>query len=118
MTVDFNSLPPEQQEAVMASPMSQDELQRLAALEAEMKTSHAKQLRAELNQGEALAELKDHPRMLWQRDPIFRTKSGGWHKGRSWDRYVVRHNLAESGKEADRLIAQWKQREMFRAIDS
>ena len=118
MTVDFNSLPPEQQEAVMASPMSQDELNRLAALEEEMKAAYLKQLRAELNQGKALAVLKDHPRLLWQRDPMFRTKSGGWHKRRSWDRYVVSHNLAESGKEADRLIAQWKQREMFRAIDS
>lgn len=118
MTVDFNSLPPEQQEAVLASPMSQDELNRLAALEAEMKESFVKQLKAELDAGEALAHLKDHPRMLWQRDPMFRTKSGGWHKRRSWDRYVVAHNLAESGKDADRLIDQWRQREMFRAIDS
>lgn len=116
--VVFDSLPPEQQEAALASPMSQQELNRLAALEEEMKAACLKQLRAELNQGEALAELKDHPRLLWQRDPMFRTKSGGWHKRRSWDRYVVNHNLAESGKEADRLIAQWKQREVFRAIDS
>ena len=117
MEIVFESLPPEQQEAVFASPMSQDELQRLDALEAQMKESFAKQLRAELNQGEALAELKDHPRMLWQRDPMFRTKSGGWKKRRSWDRYVQAHNLAESGKEADRLIAQWRQREMFRSLD-
>ena len=118
MTIVFDSLPPEQQQAVLDSPMSQDELDRLDALEAKMKTSFIEQLKAELEAGEALAKLKDHPRRLWQRDPMFRTKSGGWRKRRSWDQYVAAHNLAESGKEADRLIDQWRQREMFRAVDN
>ena len=117
-TVDYDSLPPEQQEAVLASPMSQSELDRLAVLEAELAESFRKQLKAELVQGEALAELKDHPRMLWQRSDMFRTKSGGWKKRRSWDAFVVANDLAESGADADRLIAQWKQREMFRALDN
>ena len=98
--------------------MSQAELDRLAALEAELTESHKRQLKAELIQGEALAGLKDHPKLLWQRSAMFRTKTGGWKKRRSWDAFVVAHDLAESGKEADRLIAQWKQREMFRAIDN
>jgi len=118
MTVDFNSLPSEQQEAVLASPMSQDELNRLAAVEAKSTNAFVKQLKAELEKGEALAEIKEHPGMLWQRDPMFRTKSGGWKKRRSWNQYVVANNLADSGKEADRLIHLWKQREMFRAVDS
>ena len=117
-SIDFDSLPLEQQESFLASPMSQTELDRLAALELEMTESHKCKLKAELDQGEVLAELKDHPKLLWQRSDMFRTKTGGWKKRRSWDAYVVANNLAESGKDADRLIAQWKQREMFRAIDN
>ena len=117
-TVEFNTLPSEQQEAFLASPMSSDELDRLAILQEQMTASHKEQLKAELEQGQALSELKDHPKLLWQRSDMFRNKSGGWKKRRSWDAYVVANNLAESGPEANRLIAQWKQRELFRAIDN
>ena len=117
-SIDFDSLPPEQQKSFLASPMSQAELDRLAALEAQLAASCKAQLKAELVLGEELARLKDHPKLLWQRSDMFRTKTGGWKKRRNWDAYVVANNLAESGKDADRLIAQWKQREMFRAIDN
>ena len=116
--IDFDSLPPEQQEAVLASPMSQDELDRLAEIEEEMTAAFKEQLKAELEHGQALSELKDNPKLLWQRSDMFRTKSGGWKKRRSWYAYVVANNLAESGKEADRLIAQWKRQEILRPVDN
>lgn len=114
--IEFVSLPAEQQATFMASPMSKAELDRLVALQDQGAVSFKEQLKAELETGQALAELKVHPNLLWQRSNMFRTKSGGWKKRRSWFAYVVKNNLAESGEEADRLIAQWKMHEMFCAI--
>ena len=117
-STDFDSLPPEQQEAFLASPMSQRELDGLAILERQLVASFKVQLKAELEVGKALAELKDHPKLLWQRSDMFKTKTGRWKKRRDWGAYVLANGLAESVAEADRLIAQWKQREMFRALDT
>ena len=116
-SIDFDSLPPEQQDSFLASPMSQAELDRLEILEAQLAASHKAQLKAELVIGEALAELKDHPKHLWQRDDIFRTKTGRWKKRRDWGAYVLANGLAESVAEADRLIAQWKQFKMFDSLN-
>ena len=116
-SIDFDSLPLEQQESFLASPMSQAELDRLAICEAQLVASHKAQLKAELVIGEALAELKNHPKLLWQRSDIFRTKTGRWKKRRNWGTYVLANGLAESVAEADRLIAQWKQFKMFDSLD-
>jgi hypothetical protein len=106
--IDLSSLTEGQLTDLLASPMSELELRRLASLEAELRDACLEQYRAELQQGQALLELRDHPRLLWQRDPMFKTKAGGWVKTRSWDRFVRHHELAESGTDADRLIAQWQ----------
>ena len=117
-SIDFDSLPPEQQESFLASPMSQAELDRLAICEAELVASFKHQLKAELEIGKALAELKDHPKLLWQRSDMFKTKTGRWKKRRDWGAYVLANGLAESVAEADRLIAQWKQFNMFESVRS
>lgn len=105
--VDVSSLTEAQLADWLDSPMSELELRRLAALEADLRDACLEQYRAELQQGQALQELRDHPRLLWQRDAMFKTKAGGWVKTRSWDRFVKHHELAESGRDADRLISQW-----------
>ena len=117
-SIDFDSLPPEQQESFLASPMSQAELDSLEILEAQMVAASKSQLKAELDIGKALAELKDHPKHLWQRDNMFRTKTGRWKKKRDWGAFVLANGLAESVAEADRLIAQWKQFKMFESVRS
>ena len=114
--LDLGSLTGAQLETFLESPMSQAEIDRLATLEAEMTAAFKAQLQAELEQGEALAELKGHPRLLWQRDPMFQTKSGGWKKTRSWDSFVKQQGLAESGKEADRLIDQWRRHQLLAGL--
>jgi hypothetical protein len=105
--LDLSSLTGAQLDVFIESPMSQAELDRLAQLEAEMVAAHREQLKAELEQGKHFHRLKTHPRLLWQRDEIFKNKRGDWKKTRKWDTFVKHYSLAESGKEADRLIAQW-----------
>jgi hypothetical protein len=105
--IDASSLTDQQISDWFASPMTSRELERLAQLQAEMRLQAVAAYKAELQQGEALAELKSDPRLLWQRDEIFQTKRGGWKKTRSWHAFVTHHQLAESGKDADRLIDQW-----------
>ena len=90
------------------SPMSAMELERLDALESRAEFAFRQQFKAELELGKHFDELKHYPRMLWQRSDVFRTKAGGWKKSRKWHDYVVANGLAESGKEADRLIQLWR----------
>ena len=90
------------------SPMSDAEMERLKRCEERITKAFREQLKSEIELGQILDELKHHPRMLWQRDQMFRTKAGGWKKRRDWHQFVVAHDLAESGKEADRLIRLWR----------
>ena len=106
--LDVASLQGDQLYQFMLSPISEAELQRKAEIEQISKQASTDLARLELQRGEALAHLRDHPQQLWQRDEMFRTKRGGWKKNRSWHSYVVAHNLAESGKEADQLIENWR----------
>ena len=94
------------------SPMTDIELAQLDAVEARAELAFMRLLKAEIEQGERLNELKHHPRMLWQRYQMFRTKAGGWKKRRNWHQFVVAHELAESGVEADRLIQLWRDHRM------
>ena len=94
------------------SPMTAFELAQLDEVEARAELAFLKQLKAEVEQGRRLDELKHHPRLLWQRDQMFRTKAGGWKKRRNWHQFVVAHELAESGAEADRLIRLWRDHRM------
>ena len=98
------------------SPMSIGEAERLGELEAGLELAFQEQFKAEIRHGETLDELKHHPRMLWQRDEMFRTKAGGWKKRRDWGQYVVARGLAESGKEADRLIQLWRDHQMHLSV--
>ena len=98
------------------SPMSEKELARLADLERQLADAFREQLKAEIEHGRTLAEHKDHPRKLWQRDAMFRTKAGGWKKRRDWHQYVVAHGLADSGKEADRLIQLWRDHQLHTSL--
>ena len=94
------------------SPMTAAEVERRKAAEARLKVAFHEQLKAEIRLGEHLDELKHHPRMLWQRDEMFRTKAGGWKKRRDWNQFVVANGLAESGKDADRMIQLWRDHQM------
>ena len=94
------------------SPMTAFELAQLDEVEARAELAFLQQLKAEVVQGRRLDELKHHPRLLWQRDQMFRTKAGGWKKRRNWHQFVVAHELAESGAEADRLIRLWRDHRM------
>jgi len=97
------------------SPMDAGEVEILRAAEARMASAYREHLKAEIRQGLLLDDLKHHPRLLWQRDEMFRTKNGGWKKKRDWHQFVVQNNLAESGKEADRLIQLWRDHQMHLA---
>jgi len=90
------------------SPMSDYEMERLKRCEEGMKKAFREELKAEIKHGEILDELKHHPRMLWQRSDMFRTRAGGWKKYRKWHDFVLAKNLAESGQVADRLIQLWR----------
>ena len=90
------------------SPMSDAEMERLKRCEEGMKNAFRELFKSEIEHGQILDELKHHPRMLWQRDQMFLTKAGGWKKRRDWHQFVVAHDLAESGEEADRLIQLWR----------
>ena len=105
--VDISSLTDEQLLGWESSPMSEHELAQLDRLERGLHDASLGQYAAELQQGKSLLELKHHPRCLWQRDEMFRTKTGGWQRRRSWDAFVKAYELADSGADADRLIAQW-----------
>ena len=94
------------------SPMTAFELAQLDEVEARAELAFLQQLKAEVEQGRRLDELKHHPRLLWQRDQMFRTKAGGWKKRRNWHQFVVAHELADSGAEADRLIRLWRDHRM------
>lgn len=99
--------------AVMADllrqPMEWAETCQLDRLEGRLVAATAAEQRAELKQGRLLAELKTDPRQLWQRCSLFRRRDGkGWKKARNWHDYIVSRRLAESGREADRLIALWE----------
>ena len=106
--LDAASLQGDQLDQFMLSPMSTEELGALSAIGRQMRQASIERRRFEMEQGKALAHLRDHPQQLWQRDEMFRTKRGGWKKNRSWHSYVVAHSLAESGKEADQLIENWR----------
>jgi hypothetical protein len=106
--VDARSLTPEPLPDQLARPMAPAELQRFEQAEARLREAILGELRAELELGRHLAELKRHPRMLWQRDPMLQT-ARGWRKVRSWHAYVKAQGMAESGKEADQLIRRWDQ---------
>ena len=94
------------------SPMTAAELAQLDSVHARTELAFLEQLKAEVELGQRLFELKHHPRMLWQRDEMFSTKAGGWKKRRSWHQFVVAHDLAWSGAEADRLIRLWQDHRM------
>ena len=98
------------------SPMSIGEAEHLGKLEAGLERAFQEQLKAEIRLGEQLDGLKNHPRKLWQRDEMFRTKAGGWKKRRDWNQFVVANNLAESGKDADRLIQLWRDHQMHLSV--
>lgn len=109
-TLDLGSLTDEQAADFLASPMSPAELDLLAVLEAEMKQAFLEATIAELAMGEHLHRLKEDPSLLWQRDPMFQTKKGGWvHPAkRAWDKFCKNTPAINmSGKEADAAIARW-----------
>ena len=105
--MDVSSLNEAQLADWLASPMSEQEIQRLEKLEEQLKAAFLQEYAAELEHGKALLELRDHPRLLWQRDAMFKTKAGKWKKSRSWNAFIKEHGLAESGSDANRLISQW-----------
>ena len=80
--VVFDSLPPEQQEAFMATDLSQKERKLRNQLEEQLLKSSNKVFELQLRKGKALEKLRDDPRLLWQRHPMFKTKSGAWKKNR------------------------------------
>ena len=99
----------------IADPMSIGEAESLGELEAGLELAFQEKFKAEIKLGKELDWLKHHPKLLWQRDDMFRTKKGDWKKKRDWHQYVVQRQLAESGKEADRLIQLWLDHQMHLA---
>jgi hypothetical protein len=64
--IDPDSLTPAQLAEFEASPMTQADVDALHACEARMNEAFLEAARAELKQGAALHELKEHPSLLWQ----------------------------------------------------
>jgi hypothetical protein len=111
-----SSVTDQQVATFLASPMSPQEHGQLDREELRLRSALAAARRADLKLGRLLAELKNHPQQLWQRCDLFRRRSGkGWKKHRCWHDFVVAHRLAESGREADQLIAQWEQWQLYSA---
>jgi hypothetical protein len=94
------------------SPMSAMELERLERCEERGMNAARSLLKIEIEKGEFLHDLKNHPNLLWQRSDVFRTKTGGWKKSRKWHDFVVAKDLAESGQDADRMIQLWRDHRM------
>ena len=106
--IDQGSLTDEQLEAVMELPLTDKELALRNALEAQHLEADKIIHETRLEQGKILFKLKTG--MLWQRDEIFKTKSGAWKKKRSWNIYIkTKFPSFGSAKAADQLIAQWQQ---------
>ena len=112
----WDSLPPEQQQALLDSPMSPEEIRQKIEIERQCQEASQKAFEAELQIGQLISEIRN--RNCWQKDDVFRTKSGGWKKSRSWNTFVIHNQLAESGKDADRLIKLWTDHQKHAAVCS
>ena len=61
---------------------------------------------AQLHQGEALNRLKCQPQLKWQQ-----------RTAEAWDQFVRSNGLAESGRDADQLIAAWQQHRIHQLME-
>jgi hypothetical protein len=117
-TIDPSTLTGDQLDQFLASPMSDAECQQRAECEQVISDAYHRQQLAELELGRLFLQVRDDPKKLWQRSDIFRTKSGGWKKTRSWDAYVKSLNVPEvdTGSQANQLIEFWLQHQRHLAL--